>query len=544
MASPAHAETLRALLDVVRGRRVRLEGLPDDLDDAGLRTLSDAGVRVLVLPWPAAVRLGRPGPGPRRVLVAEPATLVDAVAAARTVGADVELTPGACDAADLDPGLRAALDAGVRVTFEGVVARPARPRPGGSPVPVGPALVEALRAGVLPPAIDGGTRAGDGFDALAAAWGGPDQLHRWLAAVGAAPVDRPTPPTPPPVGGRIHVVLPPVADRLAVATWPGLVRALRGRGVDARLVSVWPAARPEHALDEDPDTERRVVERGRAFARELDLTDADAVIVPGWTWGDLVLRHPSLRADARVVVVDDHLGAGLDRWVARWRAPGAGAGRRWTLDPRVTVTSCFPTWAHLYAVPGVPLDRVAWRPYPVDRSVLPPAAPVGAGPIVAAGNHLREHDVLAAAAAGLGPGTPIEVVSHSRPSALAARLVPRPPVPLRAFAAHLAAARVVVVNVAWSPTRAAGISVIALAHALGRPVIATTPCRDHVRHDVNGWLVPAGDPVALREALARVDEDPAWVARLAAGAAEAGAQADVTTWAARLVGAEAPPWPR
>jgi hypothetical protein len=321
------------------------------------------------------------------------------------------------------------------------------------------------------------------------------------------------------------------------------VRALRDRRVDARLASAWPVSTPEAALDDDPATERAVAERGRGFARALDLGDADAVVVPGWTWGDLVLRHPSLRAEARVVVVDDHLAAGLDRWVARWRAPGAGAGRRWSLDPRVSVVSCFPTWVHLYAVPGVPLDRVTWRPYPVDRAVLPTIDAAGAGPIVAAGNHLREHDVLADAVAGLGPGAPIEVVSHARPSRLAPRLVVRPNEPLRAFATRLGAARAVVVNVAWSPTRAAGISVIALAHALGRPVIATTPCHDHVRHDVDGWLVPPGDATALREALVRADEDPAWVARLAAGAAAAGAAADVATWADRLVGRPAPRWP-
>jgi hypothetical protein len=89
----------------------------------------------------------------------------------------------------------------------------------------------------------------------------------------------------------------------------------------------------------------------------------------------------------------------------------------------------------------------------------------------------------------------------------------------------------------------AGISVISLALAAGRPVIATlTPATvDHLRHGVNALLVPPGSAAALAEAMQRLDDDDALRARLAAGATAAAPVASVQAWASRLVDG-APPY--
>lgn len=58
------------------------------------------------------------------------------------------------------------------------------------------------------------------------------------------------------------------------------------------------------------------------------------------------------------------------------------------------------------------------------------------------------------------------------------------------------------------------------AAASGRPMIATdvAGCRDLVRDGENGLLVPARDPVALADAIARLVEDPDLRRRLGAAA--------------------------
>jgi glycosyltransferase involved in cell wall biosynthesis len=58
------------------------------------------------------------------------------------------------------------------------------------------------------------------------------------------------------------------------------------------------------------------------------------------------------------------------------------------------------------------------------------------------------------------------------------------------------------------------------AFATGRPVIASAVggVPEIVKHGETGWLVPAADPTALADALAKVMTEPAAVAQVAAGA--------------------------
>ena len=60
------------------------------------------------------------------------------------------------------------------------------------------------------------------------------------------------------------------------------------------------------------------------------------------------------------------------------------------------------------------------------------------------------------------------------------------------------------------------------ASAMGVPTVATEirGCREVVRHDENGFLVPLRDPSALAAALDRILSDPALAARLSTRARE------------------------
>lgn len=561
------AASLSALLNAVgraeaMGLQVALEGLPPNLPLDGLQQLGLHGARIVRLTIDdAPCLLEQEGQGrPRRVILTPVARLAEAVQVAVPLRADVEVEPGVPDAsaqAALDLGLHAALEAGVEVRFDGLVLPPALPV-AGPPLPVGPALLEALRTGLRPSCFGGGARLAAGAEPLLERWGGRSQVGLWMAAAGVPLQGEPTESLPcreglgP--GARVLVLLPFLGDRLRVASWPGLVEALRTEGVDAHLASAWHAPANPHgqvpgaggsALAPSAAATTWAREGVATWARSLDLSTWDAVIAPGWSWGDLVLRHPSLGPSTRVIVADDHLSEGFDTWKKRWRPSGPpGPGVVWELDARVRVASAFPGFARLQVLAGLPLDRVRWRPYPLDRRVLPP--PTGNGPIFAGGNHLRDHELLAEAVNQAGQGTPVLLVSHSRPRQAVPRLRCVPPLPLADFVSHIAASPFVVVAMEHQPDRAAGISVMALAHALGRPVVttSTTAAFDHVRHDVDGLIVPANDAAALAHAIRRLDQDEALRARLGRGAARSGAAADVTAWARALVEGGGPTWPR
>lgn len=74
-------------------------------------------------------------------------------------------------------------------------------------------------------------------------------------------------------------------------------------------------------------------------------------------------------------------------------------------------------------------------------------------------------------------------------------------------------------HVAVLPSRREGLPKSLLeAAAFGRPIVATDVpgCREIARHDVNAFLVPPDDPVALADAIAVLARDPALRARLGA----------------------------
>ena len=74
-------------------------------------------------------------------------------------------------------------------------------------------------------------------------------------------------------------------------------------------------------------------------------------------------------------------------------------------------------------------------------------------------------------------------------------------------------------HVAVLPSRREGLPKSLLeAAAFGRPIVATDVpgCREIARHDVNAFLVPPDDPVALADAISVLARDPALRARLGA----------------------------
>ena len=71
-------------------------------------------------------------------------------------------------------------------------------------------------------------------------------------------------------------------------------------------------------------------------------------------------------------------------------------------DADVVVHTCFPGYAPLFARVGVPLERVVWRPYPIDPGSVPPGPdPRGGGSLFAGGAHLRDGGRIAV---GFGAG--------------------------------------------------------------------------------------------------------------------------------------------
>lgn len=382
-------------------------------------------------------------------------------------------------------------------------------------------------------------------------------------------------------GDRVLVVHAPVPDRIQVlSTFPALAHALRARGVEARLAS--PYDLPFHPTDlqaprpfpawfrawcwfrrkvlhqrdpiqhyvpppdqlghpvlfaEPEDRRDRLVD---AFWDQLDPADADVAIVPGWGTARRLLDHPRLRPDTRLVVADFHLLEGaMDLAEARRPEGDRPSLGTWWPDAIAEVHACFEGYAGLYDNVGVPRDRLRWRPYPLAAGHFP----VGPYPwrsrhAFAGGRHLRDVATLHAAARLLGPDA-LPIRAHATPDTgldSIPPLVVEGEVGLDVFFETLRTARFVVIPLVPDAKKAAGISVLALAQAAGRPVVATdTPAmRDHVRDGVDGLLVPPGDPVALAGAIRRLTHDRLLLARLHRGALAAGARGSVAAWADAL----------
>lgn len=393
--------------------------------------------------------------------------------------------------------------------------------------------------------------------------GVPILLERSFDAVDNRPLPAWQPLAP---GARVAVVAGPLSDNiLALSTLPTLVERLRQRGVDATLLTAWDApfnpydnlVRLPHELTLHPDAsgDLRVPEdlveafantpariahtlrQGPAWLAGLDLSTYDVIVVPGFENGRAVLTNPTRRVEARIIVPDLHLMSGASSWHQHFVRPGERvADGSWWPGEQVEIHSLFPRNVRAYHRAGVPMRQIHWHPYPVHPGHFPPGRPAHTAPtLFAGGAHQRDWRTLAAAWRQVPPGTrPLRL--HT-PDPVPAPLVNQGEVRLLHFHEALANARFVIIPLVPDERRPAGPSVVSMALAAGRPVIATATHSmiDNLRHGHNAILVPPEDPAALAAAITRLDQDDELLERLAAGARRGGVSVSVDTWARMLV---------
>jgi glycosyltransferase involved in cell wall biosynthesis len=193
-----------------------------------------------------------------------------------------------------------------------------------------------------------------------------------------------------------------------------------------------------------------------------------------------------------------------------------------------------------------------FQPYlaPVEAFPLGPD-PLSCTATMSGGNHLRDLDGLRRAIAGVAAQLRHDVHVYSgEPGLLASpRFQPQGLASFSDFWRAIQHSRCVVVPLADVPSKAAGVTVVTMALAAGRPVIASNiaAARDYLRDGVDSLLVPPGDAEALGAALLRLDRDDALLAHLAAGARETRERLSAARWASTLLAAPEPrtelrPW--
>jgi glycosyltransferase involved in cell wall biosynthesis len=158
--------------------------------------------------------------------------------------------------------------------------------------------------------------------------------------------------------------------------------------------------------------------------------------------------------------------------------------------------------------------------------------------IFSGGNHLRDLETLRTATERLPAAVhPVDLYAPGERFAGNSHLRHRGQVDIASFCQAVARSRFMVLPVQEDPTRAAGITVLAMALRAGRPIVAssTAAMRDYLQHDVDALLVPPGDPEALAEAIARLDTDPELLSRLADGARRTGERMSTEHWAEQIL---------
>jgi hypothetical protein len=166
---------------------------------------------------------------------------------------------------------------------------------------------------------------------------------------------------------------------------------------------------------------------------------------------------------------------------------------------------------------GYPRERMEFCPVGVhDPGVFGRQPAAGGGCVFSGGRSDRDYRTLFEAVAGLGCRAEV----RTQPFALRGLTAP-PNVRVGGMAGYaelgeaLAGARCVVVPL-QEVRHAAGLSLIVLAMAAGRPVIATRAggAEEYVTHGENGLLVEPGDAAGLREAIGYVLAHPEEAARM------------------------------
>jgi len=338
---------------------------------------------------------------------------------------------------------------------------------------------------------------------------------------------------------------------LYISTLPGLAAALKERGATVEVVSPWmgewdPRTFPGPGRKRTPEwTGTTGFEE---WLRAHDLSRFDLIITPDLPIARLALAAKGLRPEARVVVVDFHMLKGMDEALGAWLAPGARPkDGGWWPAPQLVFESAFPSYVPLYLNYGIPLEQVTWRPYTLYPGHFPTGPDVnGCDVIFSGGNHLRDLETLRQATLNLpaavhaidlyAPGDPIEGNAHLRHRGV---------VRLGLFHEVLANSRFAVLPLRHEPNHAAGVTVLVMALMAGRPVVATDipAVRDYVQHGVEALLVPPADPVALADAIARLDTDRGLLSSLSAAARETGRRLSTDHWATQIVSGT-PPTPR
>jgi glycosyltransferase involved in cell wall biosynthesis len=165
---------------------------------------------------------------------------------------------------------------------------------------------------------------------------------------------------------------------------------------------------------------------------------------------------------------------------------------------------------------GWPAGTALFVPLHTDPAYLERSGEPAGDFAIAAGRTFRDYATLLAAV----EGTQVPLVIVASPAALEGAVVPagvevRYDLPGQELAALIARSAVVVVPLR-SREISIGQSVLLEAMAMGKAVVVTRVpgTEDYVEHMETGWLVPPGDPAALRDALTTLVADPALRTRI------------------------------